>query len=149
LVDEVGRRFPEEDRLMPTRLGNVLRSAEDRASLAGGDIRALVLERFDEVPPSLREQSDLHRSRLDVYCTLCFVWIGLTVWALVATLPSTRAFIALVPLALTAFSYLAANSAAESYGLCLRAMSNVLCSAASPDAPPNSAPKNGHHPVRA
>jgi heme A synthase len=112
---------------MPTKLGNILRSTEDRITPAGGDTEGLMLRSAETVTPRLRRHHDQFRTRLDMYCTLVFIQLvlaGLTLILLVpttaplaATLLTTAAFCGLAVL-----SYSAAIASAQGYCSTLRAI---------------------------
>ena len=117
--------FPVENRILPMRLGNVLRSAEDSLENAGGDLATFVMRRRSLVPVIVRSQHDQFRTRLEMYSTLVFVstvlaaasigllWpMGLTVWAL--------AVVGFGAIAVT--SYHAAIASARGYAVTLRHM---------------------------
>jgi hypothetical protein len=70
-VDNRFRDFPELRRMLPTRLGNVLRHHE--AETGRESVESLVQEVFDVLPLSLRIEHDEQRTRLDLYCSMTFV----------------------------------------------------------------------------
>lgn len=112
--------YPSPHRIMPTGLGNILRATEEEITADGQETQQLVLRRGDSIPARLRQHHDQFRTRLDMYCTLVFVQLGLaglTVALLVparnplpGTLLVTAAFTAL---AVT--SYSAAIASARGY----------------------------------
>ena len=125
------RRYPLNQKdLMPTRLGNLLRRAERDAETVAptpSRLREIAVERFDEPPLSVQGQLDLHRSRLDLYCTLWFVGLALAGPAVVVVIVKhDRLLLVAVTLGLMLASYRAALGAADSYGECLRAASRSL-----------------------
>jgi hypothetical protein len=65
--------YPESSRIMPTRLGNLMRATEDELMPAGGDIQGFVLRRRELVSSRIQMQHDSFRTRLEMYCTLVFV----------------------------------------------------------------------------
>lgn len=70
--------FPEESRILPTRLGNLIRSTEDSLTREGGeDLVTFALRRRALLERRVRIQHDQFRTRLDMYCTLVFVNVGL------------------------------------------------------------------------
>jgi hypothetical protein len=78
-LDSIAARlesYPRGNRMMPTRLGNVLRAAEDKIALEPGE----TVEDFaygyhhGELPPSLRGDLKRYRARLDMYCNLVLVF---------------------------------------------------------------------------
>ena len=72
--------LPEAHRLMPTRLGNVMRSAEDQVSLASDeDLEGFMIRHLDELPPTIISEHGSFRRRLEMYCALMFVLAALAV----------------------------------------------------------------------
>ncbi|WP_141277309.1 hypothetical protein [Pseudonocardia hydrocarbonoxydans] len=118
--------FPAEHRILPTKLGNVLRSAEDALELADGDLEGLVMRRYDRIPERIRTHHDQFRTRLDMYCILFFVFIVLAmlstliVWRTQGQLLSFLFPATFALLALTA--YAASITSARGYGASLRAI---------------------------
>lgn len=72
-------RDAEEDyplkrqRILPTKLGNLIRATEDQLRNAEDDVQGFALRRYDQAPPLVKAEHDKFRSRLDMYCTLVFV----------------------------------------------------------------------------
>ena len=63
--------YPDVRRILPTKLGNVLRRHEDKT---GADhVETFVQEAFDVLPPSMKAEHDEQRTRLDLYCSMVFV----------------------------------------------------------------------------
>lgn len=68
------RDYPEPERALPTRLGNILRAHEDQLDAEDLDeVESYVQRIFGNLPPSLQEDHDNQRNRLDLYCTMVFV----------------------------------------------------------------------------
>jgi hypothetical protein len=65
--------YPADHRLLPTRLGNVMRATEDRLRGAGADLEGFALRERDHASKRVQLQHDQFRTRLDMYCTLFFV----------------------------------------------------------------------------
>jgi hypothetical protein len=63
--------YPEPNRMLPSRLGNVLRHYEDKTEVA--EVEPLVQRVFDRLPASLKTGHDEQRTRLDLYCSMVFV----------------------------------------------------------------------------
>jgi len=78
-LDRRRQDFPALSRIMPTRLGNILRAYEDR--LDSESIPTFVLDIYDHLPPHLRAQHHEWRNRLDLYCSMVFVIALITVVA--------------------------------------------------------------------
>lgn len=114
--------FPQYSRVMPTRLGNVLRTAEDRLRNLNGDLEGFVMAHRAVVPTRVLEHHDQFRTRLDMYCTLVFVAVAVAVLSVLAmwTLPMIgRILIPLVLLIMAWVSYRAAVSSARGYATIL------------------------------
>lgn len=125
-------QYPAPYRIMPTRLGNTLRSAEDRLEYArDDDLEGLVLRSYDRIPEHLRETHDQFRTRLDMYCTLVFVFfvLALSAFALLVGgrggLPAAL-IVAAVYAALAWTSYNAAVASARGYGSVLVVINQQL-----------------------
>ena len=70
--------YPAGHRILPTRLGNTLRSTEDRLTLGEDeDIPGYVYRHHERLPNLLREDHRSYRTRLDMYCSLVLVFIVL------------------------------------------------------------------------
>jgi hypothetical protein len=113
--------YPHPSRLLPTRLGNALRAAEDRLPVdAGEKLVGFVSRHHDRLPPALRDEHRDYRTRLDMYCSLVLVFLMLAAGSVVALRPVAT------PLAVTAtamtyaamswVSYEAAIASARGYG---------------------------------
>jgi hypothetical protein len=120
--------YPRPHRMLPTKLGNVLRAVEDSiSSPQEEDLEGFVIRHWDDTPSALRKEHDQYRNRLDLYCTLVFVFLVLAILApLLVTLgtrylPSTIA-ISSAYLVMSFVSYTAAIASARGYGLVLRAI---------------------------
>lgn len=118
--------YPVTSRVLPTRLGNVIRATEDGLKHAGQDLEGFALRRRDGASARVRAQHDQFRNRLDMYCTLVFVGAGLAVLAPVLLAGSVDALpaAAITGLfaALSATSYGAAIASARGYCAALRQM---------------------------
>jgi hypothetical protein len=75
------RDYPQSNHLMSTRLGNVLRRAEEATD--SDEVESFVEERFDALPFSLRVSHDEVRGRLDMYASMTLVWLFVGVVATV------------------------------------------------------------------
>ncbi|MEU5262854.1 hypothetical protein [Amycolatopsis sp. NPDC021455] len=76
-IKQAKEDYPLPHRTLPTKLGNILRATEDSISRGAPDTQNLVLRRGDDIPARLRLHHDQFRTRLDMYCTLIFVNLGL------------------------------------------------------------------------
>ena len=73
--------YPQADEAQPTRLGNILRHYESLTSAS--TVETMVEEVFDDLPFSLQIAHDEQRGRLDLYCSMIFVWVALVALALI------------------------------------------------------------------
>ncbi|MCR2814551.1 hypothetical protein [Microbacterium jiangjiandongii] len=115
--------FPEHSRMMPTKLGNILRAAEDGLVNHGGNLEGFVMANRESAPARVMEHHDQFRTRLDMYCTLVFVAIAAALASVPALWDLTPIERLVVPLALLLVSwasYHAALSSARGYGTALR-----------------------------
>lgn len=117
--------FPDEDRMMPTRLGLILRSTEDRlaAGQQGENLRGFVIGNLHRIDQTTLQEHDQYRNRLDMYSMLCFVTFALAIvngtalWDVVSG--QTLAILSMGMLALCWASYRGALTTAEDYGTVL------------------------------
>jgi hypothetical protein len=120
--------YPRSHRLLPTKLGNVLRAVEDSVSTAqGDDLERFVISHWPETPRALRREHDQYRTRLDLYCMLVFVFLVLAILApllitlgsgyLIGTVATASAY-----LIMSFVSYAAAVASARGYGTTLKAI---------------------------
>ncbi|TDP96638.1 hypothetical protein [Labedaea rhizosphaerae] len=119
--------YPRIHRMMPTKLGNVLRATEDVVTPEGEETEGIVLRRGETIPPRLRQHHDQFRTRLDMYCTLVFIHVILAALALVVLGTRTGMFVgavlvAVVFLIFAIASYSAAIASARGYCATLRAI---------------------------
>ena len=123
--------FPDEHRLLPTRLGNVLRAREDGLRRDGKSLEGLVMRSYDRLPARLLTQHDQFRDRLEMYCTLVPVLIVLAVAGAAALARSTDRYaggaVALILFgALAVVAYRAAIASARGYGVVLAEVADRL-----------------------
>ncbi len=72
--------FPADHRLLPTRLGNTIRAVEQSLPLGDQeDLEGAVIRRWADTPPAVQQEHDAYRTRLDLYCTLVFVFAVLAI----------------------------------------------------------------------
>lgn len=116
----------DPERLMPTRLGNVLRAAEDRpAETYGLDTVAAWPELYAVLPERTASLVDDARDQLDMTCrmTAAFTLMGVLSAAI---LPFSRwTFLAVGFLLASALTYRSAISVAENYGRLVNAAVNL------------------------
>jgi hypothetical protein len=123
------KSYPVDSRVLPTKLGNLLRTTEDELKHASGDVRSFVLRQRNTVSRRIQVQHDQFRTRLDMYCTLVFVSAFLAVIspiALIGRIGNISTALATVSFAIMAItSYLAAIVSASGYCTALRQMDEV------------------------
>jgi hypothetical protein len=115
--DKAKGRYPERARMMPTRLGNALRAAEDRAGTQYGLDAITVAPHLALIAPESHvAYLQDSREQLDLAVRLCSV----SLLATVITVPAVFSdglwlLLALVPYALAYIAYRAAVSAADEF----------------------------------
>lgn len=78
------REYPKEHRVLPTRLGNVLRAAEDHVKLGPGeDLEGFMIRQLDALPSTIVSEFSAYRRRLEMYCGLMFTLAGLSAFSVV------------------------------------------------------------------
>jgi hypothetical protein len=122
-----GKTYPDDPRILPTKLGNLMRATEDDLENAGDDLEGFVLRCYAASSRRVQMQHDQFRDRLEMYCTLVFVSASLMVLTLVILLGAGigAAAIAIVCgsfATLSAASYLAAIASAGGYCAALKEM---------------------------
>jgi hypothetical protein len=118
-VDKRLRGYPRPVHVLPTRLGNMLRSHEDRAFRGHtGAVEGAVQRVFDSLPSSLQTAHDRQRTRLDLYCSMVVVAAVVTVVAVVVLWSEGWYPAAAVALGVAAMqlNYRAAVASAGAYG---------------------------------
>lgn len=118
--------YPDAFRVLPTRLGNLLRATEDQLRQTDGDLQGYALRRYEMVPRQVQIQHDVYRTRLEMYCTLVFVSASLMLFALITLLGRVNIVAIVITSAsfalMSAVSYLAALASADGYCFALRQM---------------------------
>lgn len=134
-VDERLQRFPDPDRMMPTKLGLALRVVEDK--LVGpaleGELRGYVIRNLGRIDPPILREHDEHRNRLDMYAVMCAIAVAI-VPLNVVVLHGEVSGLTLTSLSIGALlvawsSYRGAVAAAEEYGQALLAIDDALSDA--------------------
>lgn len=128
---EALKHYPVSHRMQPTRLGNILRAAEERATSDDLSPDEALLERFDTLPATLKDSHDHSRSLLDMACSLTAVLATLAILSLTLLLIFRNQYemrFALVGLysVLAVVSYQAATANAAGYGEMLNAVAERL-----------------------
>jgi hypothetical protein len=129
-IDSIRARlefYPISNRVLPTRLGNVLRASEDKLPLARGEnLEGFVIRHYHELPPALKAEHRAFRTRLDMYCCLVLVFTALALLGIAllidATPPWGAALFAGSYCAMSYVCYEAAIASARGYGGALREM---------------------------
>jgi hypothetical protein len=116
--------YPISSRVLPTKLGNLIRATEDQLQNTGGDLQDFAHRRRDMVS---HPQYDRSRNRLKMYCTLVFVCASLLVLTPIILLGSGISVAAITIISgsfagLSGASYLAAVASAGGYCVALRQM---------------------------
>ena len=132
-VSERLKEYPERSRILPTKLGNVLRATEDFVvALTGEDLVTLALRRRSLLEPRVQRQHDQFRTRLDMYSTLVFVAVAIAVVAVGLGLGTgvLEPFLAVAVgfLGLAGVAYQAAVGSARGYCTLLRLMASLPAS---------------------
>lgn len=119
--------WPIETRVMPTRLGNVLRSYEDKLSAGPEGLRTYAIRHWHLLSSEQKSLQARYRRRLDLYCEMVWVSVALAVLSMAlfsfphphwVALPVSLALLA----ALATTCYRAAIAAAFGYGEMLKVM---------------------------
>jgi hypothetical protein len=71
--------YPATSRVLPTKLGNLIRATEDTLEKAAGDVEGFALRHHSKMPRRLQMQHDQFRNRLEMFCTMAFMGIALSV----------------------------------------------------------------------
>jgi hypothetical protein len=125
-VSSLLEEFPEQYRILPTRLGNTLRSTEDQLPLDDDEnLEDFINRRYDFLSSELKVQHDQFRSRLDIYCMLTLIFILLAMASPVALIHHRDDLIgasifSAVYAILSCVSYQAAIASARGYVSVLR-----------------------------
>jgi hypothetical protein len=122
---------PATQRILPTKLGNLIRATEDQLVNIEGDMEGFALRRYAMAPRLVQIEHDKFRDRLEMYCTLVFVGLSLVILTPVVLLGSkidyaAIAIIAACFAALSQASYLAAIASAGGYCSALKEMDKDL-----------------------
>jgi hypothetical protein len=122
--------YPVDSRILPTKLGNLIRATEDDLDHAGDDVQSFVLRQRNRVSQRIQIQHDQFRTRLDMYCTLVFVCVVLMIITPIAL--AGRVDVIAVAVTTGSFavmavaSYLAAIASAGGYCTALRQMDEAV-----------------------
>jgi hypothetical protein len=130
-IDARLNSYPESNRLLPTRLGNVLRAAEDDLPLRDDeDLEGFVIRHHDQLPSSIKDEHKDYRTRLDMYCCLVLVFaalVPLAISLLIGLSPTWGVGLFAAAYAIMAYvSYEAAIASARGYGQALHEISQYV-----------------------
>lgn len=122
--------YPEDDyRILPTRLGNILRSYEDRVhDPSEGSLEGWVQRVFHQLPEAVQSQHDQHRNRLDLYGSMVVVFTlggAAGSWLLWTAGTGYVAIAAVTAVSLAVLSYRAMIASARGYGSALQTIKDV------------------------
>jgi len=114
-------------RILPTKLGNLIRATEDQLQHTEDDVQGFALRRYAGAPRLVQEEHDKFRARLDMYCTLVFVSASLLILTPLILIRSGIGLTATVIMSasfgtLSEASYLAAIASARGYCSALKEM---------------------------
>jgi hypothetical protein len=117
----------KRQRILPTKLGNLIRATEDQLQNTGDELQGFALQRYAGAPPLVQAEHDKFRSRLEMYCTLVFVSAALLVLTPLTLLQSGIGIVEIVVISvsfgvLSEASYLAAIVSARGYCSALKEM---------------------------
>lgn len=117
----------ERHRILPTKLGNLIRATEDQLQNTEDDVQGFALRRYAGTPPLIQAEHDKFRSRLEMYCTLVFVSASLLIFTILILCRSGIGVAAIIIIsacfgALSEASYLAAIASARGYCSALKEM---------------------------
>ena len=74
--------YPKVLPILPTRLGNVMRAAEERVRLDDGQrLEGFMIRNLDRLPPTVADEFGVYRQRLDMYCAMIIVLAALAMIA--------------------------------------------------------------------
>ncbi len=120
------QQYPDSHHVMPTKLGNLLRTTEEGLRHAQDDVQGFVYRRRDMVSVRVRIQHDQFRTRLEMYCTLVLVngfLLAIAPIILIGHVGNVAFAVTFAGFALMSIvSYLAAIASARGYSLILRQM---------------------------
>ena len=132
--------YPQSNRLLPTRLGNVLRAAEDKLTLEPDEnLEGFVIRSYDRLPSTLQSEHKDYRTRLDMYCCLVLAFSALAAFSIAFLRnisPSWGVSVFAASYAVMAYvCYEAAIASARGYGGILQEIDQFLVGQDEPSEP--------------
>lgn len=126
--------YPDRNRVLPTRLGNVLRASEDKVQLGPDeDLEGFVIRHYDQLSPAIKDEHKDYRTRLDMYCGLVLVFAALApvgFGLLISVGPTWGVWLFVAIYSLMAYvCYEAAIASARGYGQALQEIGRQLTDA--------------------
>jgi len=124
--------YPQTSRILPTRLGNLIRATEDQLKhVVDQDLEGFVLRQRNTIPNRIQQQHDQFRNRLEMYCILVFVSGILAVAAPILltgrSIHVWEILVILVGFMTVSFaSYQAAIASAKGYCVALKQIDNAV-----------------------
>ena len=119
--------YPATSRVLPTRLGNLLRATEDTLENATGDVEGFALRHHGKIPQRLQMQHDQLRSQLAMFCTIVFLGILISLFTPIILVGAKLSFTSIGVICgsfvmVSVISYLAAIATASGYCAVLKQM---------------------------
>ena len=117
--------YPATSRVLPTKLGNLIRATEDTLEDAAGDVEGFALRHYGKMPRRLQMQHDQFRNRLAMFCIMFFIGTSLLILTPIILVGSGIDVVAIGIIAgsfavFSMVSYLAAIASASGYCVVLR-----------------------------
>jgi hypothetical protein len=135
------RHYPQPGRILPTRLGNIIRSSEYKIrELDDGTIEGFIIRNRESIPGYLMSQHDQFRNRLDMYCALVLAFLFLAIFGPMQLSSNPAPFLShswaavLLYGILAVVSYGAAITSAKGYGSILIEIDHELRRKKTPSA---------------
>lgn len=130
-IESLIMEYPKLHRILPTRLGNILRSREDQLPRKADEpVEDFVYRRYHLMAPELKVQHNRVRAQLNIYCLLTFIFTSLAIVSFIALVHSWAdlaggiAF-AVIYATLALVSYQAAIASVRNYISVLRVIGSL------------------------
>jgi hypothetical protein len=118
VIDKKLRDYPGPARCLPTRFGNVMRTHEDATKRS--PVETFILDVYDSMPPTLRAHHDEYRNRLDLYASMIYVQLLVTIIAFIRLIqrhPDLAAGSTVIGLGIAWLTYRGVVASARLYGI--------------------------------